>query len=67
MSFMLILEFQRRFKILLSQQEISELPNEREDIFKKNMLDKYMDMLDEKFQDLKLALVNFSYYSEFLR
>lgn len=48
---MLILEFQRRFKILLSQQEISELPNEREDIFKKNMLDKYMDMLDEKFQD----------------
>ena len=58
---------ENHFKILLSQQEISELPNESEDIFKKNMLDKYMDMPDEKFQDWKLALVNFSYYSEFLR
>ena len=52
---------------MVSQQEISELPNESEYIFKKNMLDKYMDMPDEKFQDWKLALVNFSYYSEFLR
>ena len=33
-----------------SQQEISELPDESEDIFKKNMLDRYMDRPDKKFQ-----------------
>ena len=32
------------------QQEISELPDESEDIFKKNMLDRYMDRPDKKFQ-----------------
>ena len=42
-------------KILRSQKEISELPDESEDIFKKNMLDSYMDRLDKKFQNGKFA------------
>ena len=58
---------ENRFKVLRSQQKISELPDESEDIFKKNMPHRYMDRPDEKFQNRKLALMNFSYYSEFLR
>ena len=34
---------EKRCKSFRSQQEISELPDESEDIFKKNMLDRYMD------------------------
>ena len=54
-------------KILRSQQEISELPDESEDIFKKNMLDRYMDRPDEKFQNGKFASVSSLCYAEFLR
>ena len=56
---MLILIFQRNIvKFLHSQQEISELTDESEDIFKKNMLHSYMDRPDEKFQYGKFASVN---------
>ena len=54
-------------KSLHSQQEIRELPNESKDIFKKNMLDRYIDRPDEKFQNGKLASVNSLCYAEFLR
>ena len=49
-----------------SRQETSELPEESEDIFKKNVLDRYMDRPDEKFQNGKFASVNSVYYVEFL-
>ena len=55
---------ENRFKILRSQQEISELPYESEYIFKKNMLDRYMDRADENFQNGKFASVN---YAKFIR
>ena len=42
-----------------SQKEISELPDESEDIFKKNMLHRHMDRPDEKFQYGKFASVNY--------
>ena len=41
---------EKRCKILRSQQKISKLTDESEDIFKKNMLDRYMDRPDKKFQ-----------------
>ena len=50
-----------------SQQEISKLPDESEDIFKKSMLDRYMDRPEEKFQNWKFSSVNSLYYAEFLR
>ena len=50
-----------------SQQEISKLPDESEDIFKKSMLDRYMDRLEEKFQNWKFPSVNSLCYAEFLR
>ena len=49
---------EKRCKILRSQQEISELPDESKDIIKKNMLDIYMDRPDEKFENEKFASVN---------
>ena len=50
-----------------SQQEISELTDESEDIFKKNMVDRYMDRPDEKFQNGKFAPFNSLGYAKFLR
>ena len=58
---------ENRFNILHSQQEIFELPDGTEDIFKKNMLDRYMDRTDEKFQNGKFASVNYLCYAKFLR
>ena len=58
---------EKRFKVLCSQQEISELPDESEDIFKKNMLDRYMYKPDQMFQNGKFSLVNSSCYAELLR
>ena len=49
-----------------SQQKNSESPDENEDIFKKNMLDRYMVRPDEKFQNRKFASVNFLCYAVFL-
>ena len=49
---------EKRCKILRSQQEISELPDESKDIIKKNMLGGYMDRPDEKFENGKFASVN---------
>ena len=50
-----------------SQQKISKLPDESEDIFKKSMLDRYMDRLEETFQNWKFPSVNSLCYAEFLR
>ena len=58
---------EKHCEILRSQQKISELPDESEDIFKKNMVDRYMDRPDEKFQNGKFASVNSLCYAEFLR
>ena len=40
---------ENRFKTLCSQNEIIELPDESEDIFKKNIFDRYMDRPDKRF------------------
>ena len=63
---MLILIFHRNVVKLRSQQEISELPDESEDIFKKKMVDRYMDRQVEKFQNEIFASVNSLCYAEIL-
>ena len=50
-----------------SQQNVSQLPDESEDIFRKNMLDRYMDRPDETLQNVKPALISSLCYVEFLR
>ena len=37
---------EKRLKMLRSQEEISQLPDESEDIFKRNMVDRHMDRPD---------------------
>ena len=58
---------ENRVNIFQFQQEISEILDENEDIFKRNMFERYMDRPDEKFQNGKFALVSPLYYAEFPR
>ena len=37
---------EKRYRICLSEEEILELPEESTDVFKRNMLDRYMDCLN---------------------
>ena len=50
-----------------SQQNVSQLPDESEDIFRKNMLDRYLDRPDETLQKVKPALISSLCYVELLR
>ena len=58
---------ENRVNIFQFQQEISEILDENEDIFKRNMFERYMDRPDEKFQNGKFALVSPLCYAEFPR
>ena len=40
---------QNHLKMLRLQEEISQLPDDSEDVFKRNMLDRYMDRRDRQF------------------
>ena len=44
--------------MLQSKEEISYHPDDSEDIFKKNMLDRYMDRPDESFLNGRYNSVN---------
>ena len=58
---------EKRLQMLRSQEEISQLPDESEDIFKINMLDRYMDRPDKLFCNGHYAVLNDFCYVEFLR
>ena len=58
---------EKRLQMLRSQEEISQLPDESEDIFKRNMLDRYMDKPDKLFCNGHYAVLNDFCYVEFLR
>ena len=58
---------EKRLKILRSQEEISQLPDESEDIFKINILDRYMNRPDHIFCNGHYAVLNDFCYAEFLR
>ena len=57
----------KRFKMLRLKEEISCLPDDSKDIFKKNMLDRYMDRPDESFLNGRYNSMNLICYAEFLR
>ena len=54
------------FKMLRLKEEISCLPDDSKDIFKKNMLDRYMDRPDESFLNGCYNSMNLICYAEFL-
>ena len=58
---------EKRFRVLRSQKEIGDLPDDSNNIFKRNMLDRYMDRPDESFCDGRYCVLNKFCYAEFLR
>ena len=54
-----------RFRMCKSKKELSELPEDSEDIFKSNMLDKYIDRPNSNFKGGKYSIVNDMCYAEF--
>ena len=57
---------ENRYRICKSEEELSELPADSCDIFKHNMLDRYMDRPNETFKKGKYRVVNNICYAEFL-
>ena len=55
---------EKRFRVLRSQKETGDLHDNSNDIFKRNMLDRYVDRPDERFSNVVL---NKFCYAEFLR
>ena len=49
---------ENRFRICKSEEELNELPDDSSDIFKHNMLDRYMDRPDNSFKNGKYKILN---------
>ena len=58
---------EKRLKMLRSKEEMCQLPDESEDIFERNMLDRYMDRPDRLFCNGHYAVLNDYCSAEFLR
>ena len=58
---------ENRYRVCLSEAELKELPEDSSDIFKKNMLDRYMNRPDVSFASGKYAIVDEMCFAEFLR
>lgn len=54
-----------RYRIFKSENEIEELPEDSEDVFKLNMLDRYIDRPNQLFMDGKYASLNNMCYATF--
>ena len=51
----------------MSENEISELPEDSNDVFRRNMLDRYIDRPNTSFVGGKFSVLNEFCYAEFLR
>ena len=58
---------EKRFRVCLDESEIKDLPENSTDIFKKNMVDRYVDRPDLMFAAGKYSVDNQLCYPEFLR
>ena len=58
---------EKRFRIFLSENEISDLPEDSKNLFKRNMVDRYIDRPDMTSFGGKYSLLNSFCYAEFLR
>ena len=57
---------EHRFRICRSKEEIDELPEDSCDIFKRNMIDRYMDRPNKTFLGGKYSILDSFCYAEFL-
>ena len=55
-----------RYRIFRKKEELDELPDDRNDIFQMNMLDRYTDRPDSHFQTGKYAILENLCFAEFL-
>ena len=55
-----------RFRICKTEEQLSELPDDSSDIFKHNMLDRYLDRPNTSFKNGKYSVMNNMCYPEFL-
>ena len=58
---------QKRFRMCLTEKEVSELPEDSTNIFKRNMIDRYRDRPNKVFNGGKYAVLDEMCYAEFLR
>ncbi|XP_057310266.1 uncharacterized protein LOC130648243 [Hydractinia symbiolongicarpus] len=57
---------QHRYRIFLSEDEIKELPEDSIDVFKRNMIDRYLDRPDKNFRGGKYQIIDTLCYAQFL-
>ena len=58
---------ENRFRVYLDKKEIKDLPEDLADIFKKNMVDRYVGQPDLTFAAGKYAMADQMCYDEFMR
>ena len=58
---------ENRYRICRPEEEISNLAEDDTNIFKRNMLDRYMDRPNETFKKGRFAVMNSLCYAEFLQ
>ena len=58
---------EKPFRVCLKEEEVSELRENSQDIFQRNMLDHYKDCPNSSFANGKYAIINLMCYAEFLR
>ena len=58
---------EKRFRVLRSQKQIGDLPDDSNDFFKRDMLERYVDRPDENFCNGSYDVLNKFRYAEFLR
>ena len=56
----------KRYRICRSEEEIVNMPSDSTDIFKKNMLDRYMDRPNRTFKNGKYRMLDAICFAEFL-
>ena len=58
---------EKRFRVCLNEEEISELPENSQAIFRRNMLDRYKDHPNSSFANGKSAIIDSMCCAEFFR
>ena len=57
----------KHFRVCFKEEEISELPENSQDIFRRSMLDRYKDRPNSSFGNGKYVIIDSMCYAEFLR
>ena len=58
---------EKRFRLCLAEHEISELPEDSKKIFKRNMVDRYIDQPKLTSSSNQFAVLDAFYFAEFSR